>query len=277
MLQETEIDYLSQEIKRAISDIEATFGHEYWRYQQGNEQEEYPGYTRDWIKTRIRDLYYNIRVYFEIKGLIVHLNSFITEFDSLVLSQKDDLLKTGQTHPESEGELKIIIDFKRFLDPFKAFDYREQKGEVYIKVHSILKHTDHILKKMKFEFTPKTGEASIYENVKWVLGLFFPKTKLNRSASFNQTFQRYNPDILIPEIKTAIEYKYVKDRRLNLDTYLDQIRIDAANYTEDSRYDNFIAVLYIKDSGIATEDNIRAAWVQKRFPKNWSLVVAMGS
>ncbi len=274
MLKDNELKYIETEIKKTISSIENTFHHEFLRYELHQDEEEYPGYTKEWIKYRLKDLYYLIKVYLEVKNVIFYLQDFHQKFDTFINDDANDLVKAEIYHPEGEQELKIIIDFKRFLDPFKVFDYRHFKDEETIRLTSILKHTDYILKNSK---TKIVTEADIYKQVKWILGLYYPKCRFLNKASFIQEFKTYSPDILIPELKTAIEYKYVRDTTDNVDKYIDQIRADATNYTDDHRYENFIAVLYVKNTAIATLDMIQVSWEQKKFPKNWELVIAMGS
>lgn len=274
MLKEDEIRYIETEIKGAISSIEKTFYNEYIRYEREQEEEEFRGYTREWLKYKIKDLYYLIKVYFEAKGLNAYLSDFHSKFDYLIHDDNNGLLKSELYHPESDEELKIINDFKRLLDPFKFFDYRQTLEEEIIKLSSILKHTDYILKNIKAEV--KT-EADIYKQVKWVLGLYYPRCRLLNKASFIQEFKTYNPDILVPELKTAIEFKFLSKVSDNIDDYIDQIRSDATNYTDDHRYETFIAVLYIANTATATHDAIQISWEQKKFPKNWELVIAMGS
>ena len=120
-------------------------------------------------------------------------------------------------------------------------------------------------------------QTYIYKQVKWVLGLYYPSCRLRNKASFIQEFKAYNPDLLIPELKTAIEYKYVKSATDNIDEFIDQIRIDVANYTDDYRYENFIAVIYIQNTSVATPESIEVAWKAKKFPNNWELVIVNGS
>jgi hypothetical protein len=102
--------------------------------------------------------------------------------------------------------------------------------------------------------------------------MFYPKVKKAPKADFQGFFKHYEPDILIPELRTAVEYKYARDKK-TLDDYLDEVKVDANNYKSDWRYENFVAVLCIDDPKISTEANIGQAWKDKKFPKNWDLVV----
>lgn len=273
-MSEQEIKYIVEQIKNAISSIENTFFQEYMNNQYSSIEEENPGYLKDWMENRISELYFLIISYLEAKGMVNYLRVFHEQFDSLFKDAKGNLLEEELYHPDMEAELKIIHDFRKALSPFKAFDYKLAAEEESIKLSSILRHTDFILKNVN---ATVADEADIYNQVKWVLSLYFPKCRLKNKASFIQQFKTYNPDILIPELKTAIEYKYIKDQNQNLDNYIDQIRTDANNYTDDVRYENFIAVIYIAYSGLATTDSIQVSWEQKKFPKNWELVIVIGS
>lgn len=270
-----EIKYISEQIKKTISSIE--HNHFQWitrhEYNPYDEAEEYPGWTKSWLRIRIKDLYYLILTYLEAKSMTHILTTFKEEF-SLIINDNEVVLKDELTHPEGEPELVIITNFKRYLDPFKFFDYQQTRENETKKLTSILKNTDFILKNCNTEIN---NEADIYKQVKWVLGLYYPTCRQKNKASFIQEFKSYNPDILIPELKTAIEYKYLKSVSDNLDEFIDQIRVDAANYTDDYRYENFVAVIYIQNASVATPENIEASWKGKKFPNNWELVIVNGS
>src|SRR5690606_13691075 len=118
-------------------------------------------------------------------------------------------------------------------------------------------------------------EEHIYIPIKWIIGLYFPKVRRKNQASFIQKFQHYKPDILIPELKTAIEYKYIKSEKENdIEKYIDEIRTDSINYVGDERYDNFIACVYLKSNAITTPQEIEACWETKNFPINWKLIIS---
>jgi len=269
MLLHDEIKYIEDEIKKTISSI----SHEYFQYimndYSSDYEEEYPGWTNSWLRMRLRDLYYMILTYLEAKGMPLLLQSFKDRF-SKIIDNDTLILESEMTHPEGEHELKFIIGFKQFLDPFKSFDYKQSKEDETKKLISILKNSGFILKKTKPNFV---NEADIYNEIKWVIGLYYPTCRRKNKSSFIQEFKTYNPDILIPELKTAIEFKYIKDKTDNIDNFIDQIKVDSANYTDDYRYDKFIAVFYIGDVGLATPESIEVAWKAKKIPSNWELVI----
>ena len=97
---------------------------------------------------------------------------------------------------------------------------------------------------------------------------------MNKSR-FISDFKNYEPDLLIPELRTAIEYKYIKEER-DIATHIDQVKTDADNYTGDPEYDNFYAAFYISSQKIVAEKSILATWGNKRFTKNWRPFVIFG-
>jgi hypothetical protein len=274
-LKNEEIKYIENQIKKIKSVIESEHYNHYKNGEFDDYVEEYPGFTDYWLNYRIRDLYYLIFAYIESREMYQLLNFFKETFQEKIKStDNDSLLETVTLHPEGAEELKIISDFEKFLDVFKGFDYRIVKEEELKKVSSILKNTHFILENTKCKVN---NEADIYKEVKWVLSIYYPSTRNKNKARFIQEFKTYNPDILIPELKIAIEYKYIADIKDNVDNFIDQIKIDSINYVGDHNYENFIAVIYIADAKIATAEQIELSWKSKQFPANWDLVIVDGS
>ena len=167
----------------------------------------------------------------------------------------------------------MLDEFRTFLNPHVEFSLSKEENADIDKLESVLKNTNHILKRLDVSVT---GEADIYKAVRWILGLYFPKTRAVKKASFIEEFKTYHPDILVPELKTAIEYKYVKadDKESDVENYIDEIKTDSVNYKNDYRYDNFIAVIYFNDSSITTPEKINACWNSKDFPDSWTLIIS---
>jgi hypothetical protein len=267
MLTTDELKYIEMQIKKTISSIEQT----HFQFIAGEEyKEKYPGWTESWLKTRLKDLYLLIFTYLEGKEMLQLSQTFKAKYE-IAIETGTYSLAAELTHPEGEPELILLVGFKQFLEPFKFFDYRQVKEDETIKLTSILRNTGFILKNMKAKIV---HEADIYKQVKWVLGLYYPTVRRGNKASFIKEFKSYNPDILIPELKTAIEYKYIDNPLDNIDDFLDQLKGDSTNYVEDHRYDTFYAVIYIEDISIATPESIEVAWKAKNFPNNWSLVLS---
>lgn len=231
-----------------------------------------PNFTKELLFVRIRDLYFFILTYLEARGMSSLFEVFRNRY-ALIIDDDSKLEEYVCYCIDDESELKIIKEFEHFLKAFSFFDnhYKNEESEQLI---AILKNTDHILKNCNVEVH---NEADIYKQVKWILGLYYPKCRNRNKAAFIQQFKTYNPDILIPELRTAIEYKYINNQSDNIDDFIDQIKIDATNYVGDSNYNYFIAVIYIEDVSVATYESVEEAWKAKKFSDNWELVVVNGS
>ncbi len=267
-------EYLIKKVKNKFSIIEHQFYQEFMNSNYNPNYDEQSGTSDDWFNENIADLFYLILSFFESRQLHLTYNNFLALFEEAIKTESS-LLKEKFDYEQDYAELVILRKFRRFLNPFPEFDYNENLTNDSIKLHQLLGNTDFILKKSGNTIT---GEADIYKAVKWVMELYFPKVRSRNKASFIRGFKSYHPDILVPELKTAIEYKYIRSKKENdIDEYLDQIKIDSVNYEGDSRYENFIAVVYFKNSSIATPQRIMESWKEKKFPKNWKLILTFNS
>jgi hypothetical protein len=264
-----EITYL----KTQIIDLAKIIDSNYYEYQilstEGEyyHQEEASDILR-FIHICIQRLYKAICVYLEDEDLKSYLESFKEKFKNRVEDFKE--ITIGLEMPEDSDSLvslPIASDIKSFLSPFIFFSTAKSDSTEYDRLLNILKSTSQILAKTKED---KSSEAPIYNEVAWVLDFYF-KVRRGFPTGFRGKFGSYRPDILIPEVFTAIEYKYVREKAL-LNPHLDALRSDANNYTGDYEYNYFVAVICFEKL-LFTEENIRTAWDEKIFPSNWELVI----
>ncbi|BDS10610.1 PD-(D/E)XK nuclease domain-containing protein [Aureispira anguillae] len=274
-MDDNNLPYLVKKINTLSDEIQSRF----YEYISGNltppftfYEEEMPNYIEFWIEESTKNLYYLILTFLEKKGLSETYKTFKEKFSDRIDKTKN-LLENKIYHPENTYESVMVISFFQFLDAFPEFDGREKNVDVLKKLNNILENTNNIIKKLQVIVN---REEDIYKAVRWVIELYFPSVKAVGKASFIQQFKSYHPDILIPELKTAIEYKYIKTSKENIiENYIDQIKTDSDNYTGDSRFNNFIAVIHLKDVTIATPDRIKTCWETKKFPKNWNLIISL--
>ena len=107
-----EIKYIEEEIKRTISSIQHTHLQYMMNHEYARQEEEYPGHTQDWLKWRIKDLYYLILAYFEAKEMGQYLQTFKLKFDKSIINETNPL---NEEHLDPEGELELAIISPRFL------------------------------------------------------------------------------------------------------------------------------------------------------------------
>lgn len=167
----------------------------------------------------------------------------------------------------------FLVELKKFLRPLEVLGssdrYLKLSGVQYLEV--ILGNTANIIHKSGK--VPKS-EPDVYKAVRGVLEAIFPTAKSPKS-NFFKTAQEYKPDILIPELSTAVEYKYSADEA-RLKTCIAQIADDVKGYTGDNDYNLFYAVFYVK-SDIFGKKKFEAAWKEKKFPKNWRAFYIVGA
>lgn len=137
-------------------------------------------------------------------------------------------------------------------------------------LETILKNTEYIINQLNLK--PKS-EASVYNAVKHVIFSIFFKSK-NAGSNFLKISKEFKPDILVPEAKSAVEYKYAKDET-KLKATIEQIAADAKGYTGDSEYEYFYAVFYVTKD-FWGENRFYEAWKEFNFPENWIPIYIKG-
>lgn len=268
MYKSDEVKFVEEKIKKLISSTSREFYQMTMRSPYPDEDDE-SGWTDAWIKSNLIDLYYCICAYIELHEMPNLLLTFQELYKDKIIRSLD-LLDSELTHPDGEFELKLITGYNRFLNTFKNFDHATEQEEEFSKLLGVLRNTGFIIRNTQSTIV---GEADIYKQVRWILGLYYPSCRTKGKAAFIKQFKNYNPDILIPELKTAIEYKYLKKKSKTVDEFIDEIKIDSVGYTGDYNYENFVAVFYISDAGLATPESIRLAWKAKDIPHNWTLII----
>lgn len=259
-MNDEDLTYLISEILRLKKDLDQRFHYDEEYNPENNEDQMI------WIAN---NLYHHISLYLERKGYFEYLKEFKSFFKN-TMTIKEKILEIVRDD-EGEAYLQLTIDINMFLRPLQEFGVKipVTKNEDYFKLQNILSETKAILNHAKIS-NPK-NEAEIYNAVKWILEFIFPTTRKTNSAKFIGKFGTYKPDILIPEVQTAIEYKYIQNNGSNIGTYIDQLHADSGRYKGDKDYNNFIAVVCLQNNTTLLE-SIKQDWKERKFPKNWELI-----
>jgi hypothetical protein len=261
MLEQKELHFIEQQIEGAskkISDnFDPPYDNKHGSFQMYSAQE-----TDELIIYYIQQYFHLLSAYFEAKGLTEYRNRFVQKF-GLNIQKTSKVSEVG--YHDGEPYLIMLVEMTAYLAPFKALAHNySPKGKSRLsKVIEIIDETPMILRKLGI--TPNK-EADVYKAVGWVLDFYYTLPPINKSQ-FTGKLKRYVPDILLPEIETAIEFKFASANK-NLEDYIDEIVSDAVNYKGDSDYNQFIAVLCIQNNQ-ATKAKIQSAWDNKNFNKNW--------
>jgi hypothetical protein len=205
-------------------------------------------------------------------GLHAYLSQFYRKFgesfDAHGAASKYDIDHYWSGEPYNV----FLADLRQFLAPLNVLGdesrYLKLSGIQYLE--TILRNTATIIHKAG---KCPTSEPEVYKSVRNVLEAIFPSAQSPKS-NFIKTAQEYKPDILLPELSAAVEYKYA-DSETKLKATIAQISDDVKGYTGDSDYNLFYAAFYVKGD-FWGEDKFRTAWNEKKFPKNWRAFYIVG-
>lgn len=236
------------------------------------ENDEYES-LNDEYKTLIKSTYLQIQVYLELNGLDSYLADFKQKFNSKI--ENNNQLFDRHFHNESGNTYsRIYLDFFQFLSPF-SFIQPDDFESIYTKkglfyLERILKNTDILIKLRK---APINNEADIYNSIKPFIEILFPKVANTTGSVFFSKLKKYKPDLLIPELFTAIEYKYINSDH-DLSLCITDIADDVIGYRDKigtSDYRLFYCVFYIT-KGDKSEERFLEYWKERDYPDNWKAI-----
>lgn len=216
------------------------------------------------------------KAYIEMQGLTRLLDEFSAKASSFVESRKR--LLAGEFDPEGmERYSSFTIFVRNYLTSFEFFDsgfVEKQAQREGVKIlESIIRATPEILKSS--DITPER-ETHITKAVSPIVKYAFPSAAtVGQGQSFWTIGKFYKPDILIPRLKSAIEFKYASTEQCFITT-VEQIHVDVEGYGGNPDYILFYAAFYVK-AGVCSEERCQAIWDERRFPVNWKAIFVFGS
>ncbi|HNR90528.1 MAG TPA: hypothetical protein PKM65_19485 [Spirochaetota bacterium] len=224
-------------------------------------------------------IYYHIFVFLEKQNLIQYLDILISNFKSRITNDIE-LLDAEYIDGIDEYLSKVYMDYWDFLKPFQYLDdninitlYSKAIDSLNIEfLEKILSNTAFII--TNSSVNPK-NETSVYNTVKSHIHIQFPKSKEAKHTKFLKALKYYKPDILVPECKAAIEYKYI-DSIKRLKEAFSEISDDIKGYSGDPEYIHFYAVFYLTKH-FCTQEQFNEYWNEKNNPKEWKAFMCVNS
>ncbi|MBG3019371.1 hypothetical protein GHV24_05570 [Proteus mirabilis] len=220
----------------------------------------------------LESLYLSTLAYLDKRNLNHCIGIFLKVFgeDITCLKYSDEFV-TGEDFREPQNvflaKLNVFLSSFEFTE--SAWEKRQRNtGLKYLK--KILKNTHLITARME---TPPKTETEVYNAVKDILSIIFTNSITPRS-NFLKSFKEYKPDILIPELFAAVEYKYASTEE-KLKSTIEQIAADVKGYTGDNDYNIFYAVFYVTTDFWGLE-KFRNVWSENKFPQNWIPIYVVG-
>lgn len=208
-------------------------------------------------------------VYLESKNLNFYLKKFDEDISPFFA---DKILMFSSYTFLDQSSSAITHAVLQFLNSFVEFGGEEEEDLTGLDfLENILQNTAVIIREQNIV---PTSESQVYKAVKIVCQATFPDAKFP-TESFQQTARCYKPDILIPTLRCAVEYKYATTEN-RLVTTIDEILIDVQGYSGNNSYINFYAVFYAT-SGVMSELRFQQIWLEKQFPDNWKGILVHGN
>lgn len=161
-----------------------------------------------------------------------------------------------------------------FLSAYEAFGKNDlshlmhRTGILYLE--TILRNTAVIIHHRKI--TPK-NETDVYKAVADICMAVYPGSS-NLDSPFIKIAGEYKPDVLIPALNCAVEYKYAKTAA-KLKATIEGILGDVQNYSDHPVYKIFYAVFFVKPD-IWGAQKFDEVWKQNNFPPNWKGIYVVG-
>jgi hypothetical protein len=231
--------------------------------------EQFPGWIQKHLMDQIKELYYLILVYLEARKLPHYFETFKTAFDK-VLREGNDLLDVKLAHPDGAQSLAVLIDYKAFLQPFKAFGFGETFSNELNTLIRIVKNTAVIMRNAQIEVL---SEYEINRQLQWVLGLYFPSCCIGSKMSITGRLKVYAPSLFIPEIGAAIGYKVFKDTEDEVVQYLELLKAEDGT-ARDTRYRRFLLGLYVDSAAVNNGAYGRLTRIcREEFATPWKMIV----
>lgn len=262
--------------------LETTLSQHVWEtelWQSQHDEQAPPAHIMDRdaelrppFEATLHALYVAIVCLIDAKGLREYLKQFysaIGEGFNGEAAQEFGAADDWPPYPRSAYLSKLRL----FLAPLGVESgsdvYRQQAG---IKcLETVLENTAALLRQLKVK--PKS-ESQVYRPVREVLKLMFEEARNPPPGQFSKSLKNYAPDILIPDLFAAVEYKYVPNEA-SLKSALAGIAEDVGGYTGDTKYKLFYAVFYFADNFLSRK-RFLTFWAEKKFPKEWIPIFVIG-
>lgn len=231
------------------------------------------------LSASFNKLYNQIQVLVEL----CNLNNYRIHVENVLGKYREEPIKILRTNKfeiynfnKNSEVYQIIKEIDEILSPFdfsisnELEELKKARGIEYLE--NVLKDTTAIISRLKLK---PNSEAKVYNAVKFVIHSVFPSSK-SPSKNFLGALKNYEPDILIPELEAAIEYKYAETEE-KIKSTISQIPDDVIGYEFDADYKYFYAVFFItgeaKSMGV---NKFNEAIKERNFPKNWKFIYSIG-
>jgi len=271
--------HISDQLIKAYQLQSDVVNHQVKSTEWSNSPDSYPDY-QEWINdghekyekpflSILKSIYLSVSFYVEKNNTPNYLSIFHKMFGDDC--DKCPLYDNFEYDDFWTGEFNnsFLLKISEFLTPFEFHDpTKKETGLIYLE--TILKNTEYYLNSL--EINP-TKESDVYRPIRQVVHTVFPSS-INAGSTFLKPNKQYKPDILIPELKAAVEYKFANTKD-KLNSNIEEVISDSQGYTNDFNYSFFYAVFYVTQDFLGNS-RFTETWKKHNLPDNWIPIYIVG-
>lgn len=200
----------------------------------------------------------------------LQMPDFAKEIRKKLKSYSTDAKLTSLRYHSAAGEqyCPALADAWGFYEPMAAVALGGAVTGLSV-LETILRNTAKIIEQAKLN---PDREAKVRNAVLEILKLAFIDAR--KETAIAKSFKTYCPDIGIPALFAAIEYKYLRTKE-DMKNHLDQVFADMHGYGGHPDWRNFYAVLY-QQGAFYTQEDVVQFFRESGVSANWTPIVLNG-
>jgi REase_DpnII-MboI len=200
----------------------------------------------------------------------LHMPDFAKDIRKKLKSYGGDAKLTSTRYNSAAGEqyCPAVADAWSFYESMAAVALGGAVTGLSV-LETILRNTAKIIEQAKI--TPDR-ETQVRDAVFEILKLAFLDAR--KEAAIAKSFKTYKPDIGVPALFAAVEYKYLRTKE-DMKNHLDQVFADMRGYGGHPDWRNFYAVLY-QQGAFYTQEDVAEIFRESGVSSNWIPIVLNG-
>lgn len=263
MRDQIQLECLVRDLERSFSQAWDIFADYQYALMSNQDQSYYEEPLRDHIKS----IWVRLQFAYEALGL----SDLLAELRAGFEAHRDSLTSVGMTmtgYPDSPSLSYLGMYFR----PLKASVPSTEEADRAVAVQQLERVLLGTPKLVKDRNLQPASEKDVRKAMYDLLIHFYPDTV--REVSIAKQSKVYKPDIGVPSLKAAIEYKFV-DSEKELKTALGGIYTDVAGYAGSEDWKVFFAVVYMTEPYF-TQAQVEAEFKLSKVDRSWKPLLVVG-
>lgn len=237
-----------------------------YHYGQSPDRAEIEEYENN-LAYELRNIHLKIIFGLEYLSLNKLLELYLHEYSKY--ESKLGAVEYNSEYDFSYNEAASLFTKYKDVINCQSADYQSDESYGISLLKTILTNTDKFLHDL--HIIPQS-EAQVQKSMHPILSNIFPSTM--REITVNQINKNYKADFGIPDLKCAVEYKYV-DSETEMKNCFGGLYEDMKGYEGTSEWKKFFAVVYMT-SPFITVQQIAANNRRVKLNANWEIIRVVG-